>query len=149
MARYNNCTFAGHLASDAEQRVLDSGDSLVKFRIGVSSFKKDGETLWMSCAWFGSRAEKVCQHLTKGKPVLVNGELQVPRIFQSTSGENRVALEIRVNDVQMLSSREDSEARTNGGGNGGAKRERTQQPARQPAQEEPHNDFPNDEDIPF
>ena len=132
MPRYNHCQFIGHLAADAETKALDGGDSLVKFRIRVSGYKRDSETLWISCAWFGERAAKVQQYIRKGQPIMVIGELQVPRTYQS-QGETRVALEVRVQDVVLLGSRDDAPAA------------RAAAPARKPARDED----PFGEDAPF
>ena len=46
----------------------------------------------------GKRAESLAQYLTKGKPVILSGEMRA-RIYTTKTGEKRTAYSILVNDV--------------------------------------------------
>jgi len=60
------------IGKDAELRHLDNGTALVSFsavyEIGYGQNKK---AQWLDCAMFGDRANKVAQHLTKGKQIVI------------------------------------------------------------------------------
>lgn len=124
--RINQCNFAGNIGKDAVTREV--GDSnVVSFSIAVQKFKKDDPPLWVRCSFWGERAMKVAPYLNKGTPVYVTGEVDI-RPY-----EGGASLELRVSDLQLL---------------GGGKREATQE-TRGRAKEDPNDDFPADEDIPF
>jgi len=63
------------IGKDAELRQLDNGTALVSFSavydVGYGQNKK---AQWLDCAMFGDRANKVAQHLTKGKQIVINAD---------------------------------------------------------------------------
>jgi len=60
------------IGKDAELRQLENGTALVSFSavydVGYGQNKK---AQWLDCAMFGDRANKVAQHLTKGKQIVI------------------------------------------------------------------------------
>lgn len=67
-------TLKGRLTKDAEKRATTSGVSVVKFSIAINK-GKDKPARFYSCSLWGSRGDKLFQYLTKGKEVLVTGDL--------------------------------------------------------------------------
>lgn len=109
MPNFSQIVVAGHLGRDAELKTVGS-TQLTAFSIAVTRRRKDTEqTTWFNCQWWGSHAAKVQQYLAKGKAVLVSGEL-FEREYTTSAGEKKKSLEIDVNDVVLLGSREDSAA---------------------------------------
>lgn len=89
-------TLAGHLGRDAELKAA-GGTPVCKFSIAVNTKRRDGDsTAWYACALFGNRAEKLAPMLTKGKAVIVSGEL-VPREYKGKGDELRTSLDVNVN----------------------------------------------------
>lgn len=152
----------GNLGNDPEMKTLPNGDALMNFSVGVTiSVRNKGQsekvTHWIRCAMFGKRAETLRPMLHKGKQVFVSGELN-PRLWQPNDGDKKLSLDLKVDDVQLLGSKDDGQQGGQGGGNGGGgyapagggqQRQRSQQQA--PAQQEPPaDDAPIDDDsIPF
>lgn len=106
-----SATITGNLAADAEVRTLGGGTTVLSFRIGSNSKRKvNGEwtqkTEWVGCSLFGERATKIADFLTKGKCVAVRGELET-RTWEK-DGQPRFALEMRVDNVELLSRGGDS-----------------------------------------
>lgn len=63
-------------------------------------------TTWVRCSWFGERAAKVKQYLTKGTRVAVTGRLLVgdngePRMW-TKDGITHSSVELNVYDVTLL-----------------------------------------------
>ncbi len=105
MPNFSQFTGCGHLGKDAESRAAGSSN-VVSFSLAVTRKRKDQEsTTWFRCNWFGDRAMKVKAWLTKGKPVIVTGELY-EREFEK-DGDKRKSLEVDVHDVVLLGGRED------------------------------------------
>lgn len=96
----------GHLGRDAESRAAGT-TTVVKFSIAVTRKRKETETTaWFNCSWFGDRAYKVAQYLTKGKPLYVVGELYEHE-YDAKDGTKKKSLEVDVRDVVLLGSKED------------------------------------------
>lgn len=103
--RFNDCKFVGRLGKDAKLRQVGEG-SVANFSLAVDPFKKDGDTLWVSCSLWGRRADALEPYLVKGKPVLVSGELSL-RSYDK-DGQTRQSVELRVNDIVLLGGRDDN-----------------------------------------
>jgi single-strand DNA-binding protein len=90
----------GHLGKDAECRTAGQ-HKVVSFSIAVARKRQGNEsTTWFRCDWFGERAVKVVQFLTKGKAVQVVGELYEDT-YEKDGAEKR-SLKVDVRDVTLL-----------------------------------------------
>lgn len=68
-------TALGNATRDAEVKAVGS-TTVVKFSIASNrKVKGQDQTTFLSCSWFGSRAEKMAQYITKGGKYLVVGEV--------------------------------------------------------------------------
>lgn len=97
----------GHLGDDAELKVTQGGETVVNFRIGTNGRKKDDETLWVRCAVFGARADKLRQYLTKGKQVFVRGPVNVSQ--WAKEDRSGVSVDLVVDEIELLGGGEKSE----------------------------------------
>jgi single-strand DNA-binding protein len=89
------------LGRDAETKTV--GDqTVVEWSMAFTSKHKDAEsTIWFKCAYWGARAAKVAQYLTKGKAVLVIGGL-TQRDYKGKDGSAKTSLEVRVESLTLL-----------------------------------------------
>jgi single-strand DNA-binding protein len=98
---------AGNLGSEPELKSV--GDSNVcSFSVAVNrKVKGEKVTDWFNVSVWGKTGEACAKYLAKGKQVVVAGALE-PRAYTTTgSGEDRVSLDVRANEVHFLSSRSD------------------------------------------
>lgn len=96
-----NGTAFGNLGGDAETKTLASGKTLVTFRVASSSgFGDKKTTTWISCTMWGANAPKLAPHLTRGKKVIVSGELS-EREWEDKKGEKWLSLEMNVNNLEF------------------------------------------------
>jgi single-strand DNA-binding protein len=102
----NSLTIAGQLGKDAEVRYLANGDPVASFSIADSQ-GKDKPTIWWRCSLWGKRAESLAPYLTKGQAVTVSGNV-TEREYTDKEGQNRKAMEVRVNDVALQGGKRDS-----------------------------------------
>lgn len=110
----NTGSFAGYLGRDAEVKKLDSGNTVCNFSLAVATGWGDKKsTLWVSCAIWGERGEKLAQYLTKGSPVTVSGDVDV-RAYKSKEGEARAEITCNVQRITLQGGghREDRPAST-------------------------------------
>lgn len=102
-------TFAGRLGRDGEVRATPSGKYVLNFSLAVDTFAGEKkETLWVSCALWGERAEKLAGFMTKGKQVTVAGDVGM-RQYTTQAGEARAELTC---NVQRLTLQGGGEARS-------------------------------------
>lgn len=99
----------GHLGQAAETKFTSDGSPIVSFSVAYSPYVKQGEperTIWIRVSYFGQRAEKVAQYLTRGTPVRVRGDLDV-RDFTRKDGTPGYSVEIRCTELDLLGSKSD------------------------------------------
>lgn len=95
-------TFAGRLGRDGEVRTTPSGKQVLNFSLAVDTFgggdKK--ETLWVACAVWGERADKLAPFMTKGKQVTVSGDIGL-RSYTTQAGESRAEITCNVQRLTL------------------------------------------------
>ena len=103
----------GNLGKDAEMRFTPTGTAILNFSLPIDiGFGEKKETMWVRCAMFGDRAQKLAEHLTKGKGVMVTGEFRMPRIYEGKNGQS-VSMELNVNQLSFVGGAKDA---SNGNG---------------------------------
>lgn len=116
---YASTTIVGNLGRDPELRYTPSGDPVCGFSVAVTRkwTGKDGtpqeQTTWYAVSAFGNQAEPCSKYLTKGRQVLVEGDVTA-RAYMGKDGEPKAGLELRARVVRFLGTRQDGD----GGGNG-------------------------------
>lgn len=110
MASLNRVMLIGNAGRDAELRYTASGAATSQFSLAVNSRRKnisgewEDQTEWFNCVVFGERAERVSEHITKGKLLFVDGRFQT-RSWSDDAGQKHYRTEVIVNDVQFLDRR--------------------------------------------
>lgn len=103
----NIFTCTTRLYKDAEQRYTQGGDSIVSFKGAVDSgYGQNKATTWIKFTMFGKRGESLLPYLIDKTQVAVSGEL-TNREYTDKEGQKRYSLEVRVNDVTLLGSKQD------------------------------------------
>jgi len=102
----NSITIAG-MVGNAELKFLQSGDPILTFSVADSE-GRDKPTIWWNCSLFGKRAESLAPFVAKGGKVTVAGKVS-QREFTDKNGKDRVSMDIRVTDVMLQGSKEQSE----------------------------------------
>lgn len=117
MASVNKVTLIGNLGRDPEMRTFTNGDHVANATLATTDKWKDkqsGEqrehTEWHRLVFNGRLAEIVGQYLRKGSQIYVEGSIRT-RKWTDQSGAEKYNTEIRVDQMQMLSSKQDIEAR--------------------------------------
>lgn len=110
----NQCNFIGRLGRDVELRTFPSGDQVANATLAVGSKWRDKSssetrehTEWVRLVFNGKLAEIAGQYLRKGSQIHVSGEMRTREWEQE--GVKRYSTEIRVNSMQMLGSKQQSD----------------------------------------
>ena len=130
---YEQTIIIGNVGSDPEMRFTANGKAVTNFSVAVNRrFKgKDGQmqekTKWFRVTAWDKLGETCNQYLSKGRQVLVVGEVKASA-YTNAAGEPAASLEIIARDVKFLGGKSN--------GNGGN------------AAPDPAGPTP-DEDLPF
>ncbi len=117
---YQQITLIGNLGRDPEMRYAPSGDPVTNFSVATSRgwTGEDGQrqekTVWFRVTAWRRLAETCNQYLSKGRRVLVVGELEEPYVWTDESGTSRASLQVTARTVQFLSSRAESDEQSGG-----------------------------------
>lgn len=107
---YNHTGLQGRLTADPELRYTQQGTAITSFTLASDTGRKtkDGKkiTNFIECVAWRAQAEFVCKYLSKGRLVLVEGEL-TNRSYEDKDGNRRKAVEITVDSVHFCDSKKD------------------------------------------
>lgn len=138
MASFNKVILLGNLTRDPQVKYTPSGTALAELGLAVNrtwfdkqSNSRREETTFVDVTLWGRDAEVAGEYLAKGRPVLIEGRLQLDTWDDKTTGQKRSKLRVVGERMQMLGSRGDgpgsgggssrgSGGSYSGGGGGGA-----------------------------
>ena len=164
---FQQITLVGNLGNDPEMRYTPSGVPVATFSLAVGRVWNDPEgqrqekTTWFRVTAWRRDAELVSQYLSKGRQVLIIGEVEEARAFTDRDGNNRASLEVTARTIRFIGSRGDNSSTSNNdfasepvgaSGGGGSNRGSNSGGNRNNASKNnaPANDMDmTDEDIPF
>ncbi len=126
MANLNKVMLIGNLTADPEVRTTPRGNSLTELRLAVnrmSSGPNEGErreeTTFLDVTCWGRTGEVAAQYLSKGRPVFIEGRLQMDTWEDKQTGQRRSRIRIIAENLQMLGGRDGAQQGGNGYGNNG------------------------------
>ena len=113
MASVNKIILVGNLGRDPEMRTFPSGDQIANVTLATTDKwrdKQSGEprehTEWHRLVFNGRLAEIAGQYLRKGSQIYVEGSIRTRKWQDQATGQDRYSTEIRVDQMQMLGSRQ-------------------------------------------
>jgi single-strand DNA-binding protein len=155
MAKSVNKVFLlGNVGKDPEIRSTPSGTMVANFTLATSDRTKDAQgnwqdrTEWHNLVSFARTAEIVRDYVKKGTKLFIEGKIQTRSWDDKESGQKRYRTEIIVNDLSLLSGRDD------GSGSGSYSRQQSSTANMDQRPAAAHDEFTqsteiSDDDIPF
>lgn len=116
MASFNKIILLGNVGQ-METKTFADGGKVVNVSLATTNRwtgkdgKKNEETQWHTLRISGKQADIVEQYVSKGDPLLVEGEMTY-RKWTTQQGENRLTPEVRVRDFQLLGGKKDGGQQT-------------------------------------
>jgi single-strand DNA-binding protein len=113
---YQKIILIGRLGRDPEMRYTPDGTPVTSFSVATDRVWTDANgqqqkrAVWFRVTAWRRLAETCNQYLTKGRLVLVEGELSEPKPYQSRDGEWRASLDVRAAAVKFLEGRPEAGA---------------------------------------
>lgn len=108
MMYYNKIILIGNLTSNPEPKSLSNGKVLVNFGLAVKREGKgeNAKTDFINCTAWDERAETIAQHLTKGRNVMIEGQLRIEKYEKEGITKQNVFIE--VNNFKFNDAKKDS-----------------------------------------
>lgn len=100
---YNQSGLQGRLTADPELRYTQSGVAITSFTLASDTGRKKDDkkiTNFIDCVAWRNQAEFASKYLTKGRLVIVEGELS-SRSYEDRDGNRRKATEITVSKIHF------------------------------------------------
>ena len=112
MASVNKVILIGNCTRDPEVRYTPKGTAVADIGMALNRyFSSDGgekreETTFVDVTLWGRQAEVAGEYLKKGRPVYIEGRLQMDSWDDKNTGQKRTKLKIVGEQMQLLGSRD-------------------------------------------
>jgi single-strand DNA-binding protein len=154
MASFNKVILLGNLTRDPEVRYTPKGTAVTELGMAVNRVytadngEKREETTFVDVTLWGRTAEIAGEYLKKGRPVLIEGRLQLDTWDDKQSGQKRSKLKVVGEGLQLIGGRPGGGGGGGGGGDeeGGSSAPRSSRSAPPP---KAAPSAPDDDEIPF
>lgn len=155
MASFNKVILMGNLTRDPQVRYTPSGTAVAEIGLAVNRSWYDKqtnsrreETTFVDVTLWGRQAEVAGEYLSKGRPVLIEGRLQLDQWDDRESGQKRSKLRVVGENMTMLGGRSDGPRGGSSPGGGDRSGRAPVQEAPDASFDAPYDDAPDD-DVPF
>ena len=127
MANLNKVMLIGNLTRDPEIKYTPKGSAIAELGLAINRYyttesgEKKEETTFVDVTLWGRQAEIAKEYLQKGKPVYIEGRLQLDTWDDKQTGQKRSKLRVTGEQMQLLGARGEGgggEGRSSGGGRG-------------------------------
>ena len=150
MASFNKVILLGNLTRDPEVRYTPKGTAVTELGMAVNRVytaengEKREEATFVDVTLWGRTAEIAGEYLKKGRPVFIEGRLQLDTWDDKQSGQKRSKLKVVGEGLQFIGSRPGA-----GGGGGGEEEASGASRSSKPAPPQAPSSGPDDDEIPF
>jgi single-strand DNA-binding protein len=116
MANLNRVLLIGNLTRDPEVRYTPKGTAVTEIGLAVNRVysgedgEKKEETTFVDVTVWARQAEIAGQYLKKGRPVFIEGRLQLDSWDDKQTGQKRSRLRVVAENLQFLGGRQEGEA---------------------------------------
>jgi single-strand DNA-binding protein len=122
MANLNKVLLLGNVTRDPEVRYTPKGSAVCDLGIAVNrayttdSGEKREEVTFVDVTLWGRTAEVASEYLKKGRPVFIEGRLQMDSWDDKQTGQKRTRLRVVAENMQLLGGRPPGGGETSGEG---------------------------------
>ena len=151
MASFNKVILLGNLTRDPEVRYTPKGSAVCDLGIAVNRVytteggEKREEVTYVDVVLWSRLAEIAGEYLKKGRPVFIEGRLQMDSWEDKQSGQKRTKLRVVGESMQLLGSRPGGA----GGGSGETGEESRHSTRSSPPPKSAAAAAPDEDEIPF
>mgnify|MGYP001306341689 FL=1 len=109
----NTINLVGRAGREPDVRYFESGSLVANFTLAVSRRSRDEEPDWFNLEIWGKQAQIAADYVKKGSLIGITGSFKIDSWKDKNSGEDRYKPVVRVDRLNLLSSRRESESNQN------------------------------------
>ncbi len=106
----NSVTLVGRAGRDPEVRYFESGKVVANLTIAVNRRSREDSPDWFNLEIWGKQAQVAADYVRKGSLIGVTGSFKLDTWKDRNTGEERNKPVVRVDRLELLGSRKDSES---------------------------------------
>ena len=105
----NSVTLVGRAGRDPEVRYFESGTVVANLTMAVNRRSRDDEPDWFNLEIWGKQAQVAADYVKKGSLIGITGSFKLDSWKDRNTGEDRNKPVVRVDRLELLGSKRDSE----------------------------------------
>jgi len=105
----NSVTLVGRAGRDPEVKYFESGTVVANLTMAVNRRSRDDEPDWFNLEIWGKQAQVAADYVKKGSLIGITGSFKMDSWKDRNTGEDRNKPVVRVDRLELLGSRKDSE----------------------------------------
>ena len=105
----NSVTLVGRAGRDPEVRYFESGTVVANLTMAVNRRNREDEPDWFNLEIWGKQAQVAADYVKKGSLIGITGSFKLDSWKDRNTGEDRNKPVIRVDRLELLGSKRDSE----------------------------------------
>ena len=105
----NSVTLVGRAGRDPEVRYFESGTVVANLTIAVNRRNREDEPDWFNLEIWGKQAQVAADYVKKGSLIGITGSFKLDSWKDRNTGEDRNKPVVRVDRLELLGSKRDSE----------------------------------------
>ena len=105
----NSVTLVGRAGRDPEVRYFESGTVVANLTMAVNRRNRDDEPDWFNLEIWGKQAQVAADYVKKGSLIGITGSFKLDSWKDRNTGEDRHKPVVRVDRLDLLGSKRDSE----------------------------------------
>ena len=109
MMGINSVTLVGRAGRDPEVRYFESGTVVANLTIAVNRRNRNDEPDWFNLEIWGKQAQVAADYVKKGSLIGITGSFKLDSWKDRNTGEDRNKPVVRVDRLELLGSKKDSE----------------------------------------
>ena len=106
----NSVTLVGRAGRDPEVRYFESGTVVANLTMAVNRRNREDEPDWFNLEIWGKQAQVAADYVKKGSLIGVTGSFKMDSWKDRNTGEDRNKPVVRVDRLELLGSKRDSES---------------------------------------
>ena len=105
----NSVTLVGRAGRDPEVRYFESGTVVANLTMAVNRMNRNDEPDWFNLEIWGKQAQVAADYVKKGSLIGITGSFKLDSWKDRNTGEDRNKPVVRVDRLELLGSKRDSE----------------------------------------
>jgi single-strand DNA-binding protein len=105
----NTINLVGRAGREPDVRYFESGSIVANFTLAVNRRSRDEEPDWFNLEIWGKQAQIAVDYVKKGSLIGITGSFKIDSWKDKNTGEDRFKPVVRVDRLNLLGSRKDSD----------------------------------------